>query len=90
MGSFGQVVRFTPASKEQLLLQIENKNGYRSGVAVRLYSKAMADNSYYGTGSKSPVKYIRVWMDAEYDILTRREVRQLKKEWDELDPQTVV
>jgi len=51
-------------------------------VAVRLYSKEMADNSYYGNSSTSPVKYIRVWMEAEYDVLTRSQVRKLKKEWD--------
>jgi len=51
-------------------------------VAVRLYAKEMADNTYYGEGSKSPVKYIRVWMDAEYNILTRQQVRKLKREWD--------
>jgi hypothetical protein len=62
--------------------QIENKYGYRNGVAVRLYSKKMTDNAWFGISNKNPLKYHRVWMDAEYDVITPREAKQLKKKWD--------
>lgn len=75
-GSFGQFVPMSQSLKKELKSQSPDK--VNTGVAVKLYHNSMsnAEDEHYHINPK-----YRVWMDGEYEILTRAEARKLIKEY---------
>lgn len=62
--------------------QLESQEKYsltKGGVAVKLYSKAMAKRGYELHHAEDPE--VRVWMTGEYRIMTAREVEENKRLW---------
>lgn len=52
---------------------------------MKLYSEKMGDTCYDDPNSdlgNHTVPYHRVWMTAEYDIMTPEEVEKEKEKWD--------
>ena len=68
--------------REELDNQIEDKIGFRSGVAVKLFKpKKMSNLTFADERICHPTVGHRIWMNAEYEILSEIQIKELKKLW---------